>query len=89
MPVIKDPRKVWHIFAENYYLFRGTPSRLWLDYAFQEQFGLTERLDAPNADLYYDTIAEKLADAGVPSHARCLRASRWRCSRPPMQRTIR
>ncbi len=61
VPVLKNPRKVWHIFAENYYLFRGTPSRLWLDYAFQEQFGLTERLSAANADLYYDTIAEKLA----------------------------
>ena len=61
VPVMKDPRKVWHIFAENYYLFRGTPSRLWLDYAFQEHFGMTERLSATNADLYYDTIAEKLA----------------------------
>ena len=30
--------------AKHYYLFRGTPTRLWLDYAFQEQFGLTERL---------------------------------------------
>ncbi len=59
-PVIEDPRRVWRIFAENYYLFRGTPSRLWLDYAFQEHFGLTERLNAANADLYYDTIAEKL-----------------------------
>lgn len=61
VPVMKDPRKVWHIFAENYTLFRGTPSRLWLDFAFQEQFGLTERLTAANADVYYDTIAEKLA----------------------------
>ena len=59
-PVIEDPRRVWRIFAENYSLFRGTPSRLWLDYAFQEHFGLTERLSAANADLYYDTIAEKL-----------------------------
>ena len=59
-PVISDPRKVWRIFAEHYYLFRGTPSRLWLDYAFQEHFGLTERLSAQNADLYYDTIAKRL-----------------------------
>jgi glucuronate isomerase len=35
-PVIKDPRKVWRIFASHYYLFRGTPSRIWLDYSFQE-----------------------------------------------------
>jgi glucuronate isomerase len=58
--VIENPRKVWKIFADHYYLFRGTPSRLWLDYAFQNQFGLTERLNSKNADLYYDTIAEKL-----------------------------
>ena len=31
-----DPREVWRIFAKNYYLFRGTPTRLWLDYAFSE-----------------------------------------------------
>src|ERR1035438_6705785 len=24
-PEIKNPRKVWHIFASHYYLFRGTP----------------------------------------------------------------
>ena len=58
--VIENPRKVWKIFADHYYLFRGTPSRLWLDYAFQEHFGMTERLSPKTADLYYDTIAEKL-----------------------------
>ncbi len=57
---IQDPRRVWRIFAEHYYLFRGTPTRMWLDYAFQENFGLTERLSARTADLYYDTIAAKL-----------------------------
>ncbi len=57
---MKDPRRVWRIFAENYYLFRGTPTRMWLDYAFQELFGLEERLSAATADLYYDVIAERL-----------------------------
>ena len=60
-PVIENPRAVWHIFAKHYYLFRGTPSRLWLDYAFQEHFGMTERLSEKTADLYFDTISEKLA----------------------------
>ncbi len=59
-PVVKNPRKVWRIFASHYYLFRGTPTRMWLDYAFQEQFGLKERLSEKTADLYFDTIAEKL-----------------------------
>ena len=39
-PELKDPRKVWRIFASHYYLFRGTPTRMWLDYVFQELFGL-------------------------------------------------
>ncbi len=58
---IEEPRKVWRIFANNYHLFRGTPTRLWLDYAFQELFGLTERLSLATADTYYDTIEAKLA----------------------------
>jgi len=56
-----DPRKVWRIFASHYYLFRGTPTRLWLDFAFHELFGLTERLSASTADHFYDAIAEKLS----------------------------
>jgi glucuronate isomerase len=58
---VSDPRKVWRIFASNYHLFRGTPSRLWLDFAFQELFGLNERLSAATADHYYETIEAKLA----------------------------
>ncbi len=58
---IRDPRAVWRIFAENYHLFRGTPTRLWMDYSFETLFGMTERLRAQTADLYFDTISEKLA----------------------------
>ncbi len=57
---MKNPRKVWRIFAENYFLFRGTPTRMWLDHAFQELFGFAERLCAKNADVYFDTISDKL-----------------------------
>ena len=48
-----DPAKaqeVWRLFAANYYLFRGTPTRLWLDYAFQELFGLETRLSEATVD---------------------------------------
>ena len=58
---IAEPRKVWRIFASHYHLFRGTPTRLWLDFAFQELFGLTERLSAATADAYYDAIETRLA----------------------------
>jgi glucuronate isomerase len=56
-----DPRKSWRLLAERYYLFRGTPSRTWLDWVFAEVFGLGVRLDADTADLYFDTITEALA----------------------------
>ena len=59
-PKIKEPRKVWRNFASHYYLFRGTPTRIWLDYAFENLFGLKERLTEKTADLYFDTIQEKL-----------------------------
>jgi glucuronate isomerase len=55
-----DPREVWRIFARNYYLFRGTPTRLWMDYALENVFGLTERLSAANADQFYEVIEKKL-----------------------------
>lgn len=55
-----DPREVWRIFAKHYYLFRGTPTRLWVDYSLSENFGLKERLSPGNADEYYDVIDKKL-----------------------------
>jgi glucuronate isomerase len=57
----EQARRIWKRFADAYYLFRATPTRMWLDYAFQELFGLTERLCSANAETYYDTISEKLA----------------------------
>ena len=69
LSAIADPRAAWRIFAENYFLFRGTPTRIWLDYTFANVFGMgmgmgmgpTERLSAENADAIYDLIADKLA----------------------------
>ena len=51
-----DMRKVWRLFAESYFLFAGTPSRMWLDWVFHEVFGLREILCAETADTYFDAI---------------------------------
>jgi glucuronate isomerase len=59
-PVEKDPRKIWRRFAAHYHLFRGTPTRSWLDHSFATLFGFTERLSEKNADDYYDRIDEAL-----------------------------
>ncbi|RPF71023.1 glucuronate isomerase [Aurantiacibacter spongiae] len=56
-----DPRTAWRTFAENYHLFRGTPSRIWLDWVFAETFGIDVRLDGETADFYFETITAKLA----------------------------
>lgn len=55
-----DMRKVWHVFAENYHLFRGTPSSLWMDHVFYEVFGLAELFSPATADAFYDEITAQL-----------------------------
>jgi len=57
----KDRRACWRLLAENYWLFRGTPSRAWLDHVFATVFKFDVRLEAATADLYYDTINDALA----------------------------
>ena len=59
-PVETDGRKIWRRFAENYHLFRATPTRIWLDYVLSDLFGISEPLTAKTADAHYDTIAEHL-----------------------------
>ncbi len=59
--VTADPRAAWRLFASNQHLFRGTPSRLWIDHVFGEVFGFDEALTAANADEYFDRIGEALA----------------------------
>jgi glucuronate isomerase len=59
---LDDPRAIWRTFAQRYELFRGTPTRLWLDHAFHGVFGIDERLTDESADRYYDRIAACLRD---------------------------
>jgi len=55
-----EPRRVWQLFAEHYYLFRGTPSGAWLDYELHEVFGIRDSLSGETAPPIYDEIVEKL-----------------------------
>ena len=55
-PVEGDARKIWRSLAANYHLFRGTPTRIWLDHAFYQVFGIRERLTAESADRIFDAI---------------------------------
>jgi glucuronate isomerase len=56
-----DPRKIWQTFADHWHLFRGTPTRAWIEYELRELFGVKCQLDSDSAPKIYDTIAERLA----------------------------
>jgi glucuronate isomerase len=59
--VESDHRKIWQLFCENFYLFRGTPSGIWLMHELGEVFGVDEKPSASNADRLFDTLSEKLS----------------------------
>ncbi|MGP2490353.1 glucuronate isomerase [Mesorhizobium sp. PUT5] len=68
-PVETDGRRIWRLFAENYHLFRGTPSRLWFEHSLEMVFGIDERLGAGNADRLYDLISERLGEPDMRPRA--------------------
>jgi len=59
-PVETDPRRIWQIFADNYHIFRGTPSGVWLNQEFFELFGITQKLNSATAQDIYDQITAQL-----------------------------
>jgi glucuronate isomerase len=59
--VERDPRAIWQRFADNYHLFRGTPTGVWLDHELHDLFEVRVKLDGGSAQFVYDQIAERLA----------------------------
>ncbi|HWQ35282.1 MAG TPA: glucuronate isomerase [Blastocatellia bacterium] len=59
--VESDHRKIWQTFADHYYLFRGTPTGMWLDHELREVFGVEDKLTSESAQEIYDHIAAQLA----------------------------
>lgn len=56
-----DHRRIWQIFADNFYLFRGTPTGMWLGHELIDVFGISEKLNGETAHSIYDQIASQLA----------------------------
>ena len=67
--VESDSRKIWRTFCENWKLFRGTPSRYWLEHELVEVFGVDLVPSAETADVIYDRIADRIADPGFRPRA--------------------
>jgi len=60
-PVERDHREIWQVFADHFYLFRGTPSGVWLTHELREVFGVTAKLTGETAQAIYDQIEARLA----------------------------
>jgi glucuronate isomerase len=59
--VERDHRKIWQTFAEHFYLFRGTPTGMWLTHELYSVFGIEEKLTGESAQCVYDQITARLA----------------------------
>ena len=57
-----DGRAIWRLLADNWHLFRGTSSRLWLEQTFRTVFGIGTPLRRETADEVYDAIAARIAE---------------------------
>ena len=56
-----DARAIWRTFASHWHLFRGTPTRFWLEHVLAEVFGIEPRLSPQNADQVFEHLSEQLA----------------------------
>ncbi len=59
-PTESDHRGIWQIFAENFHLFRGTPTGIWLQHELRDVFGIEDKLAGESAQEVYDQIAARL-----------------------------
>ena len=60
-PIETDPRRIWQRFAENFHLFRATPTGVWLTAELVEVFGIEEKLTGESASRIYDALEHALA----------------------------
>jgi glucuronate isomerase len=61
-PVETDSRTIWRTFCAHWKLYRGTPSRYWLEHELVEVFGVDLVPSAETADRIYDRIAARIAE---------------------------
>jgi glucuronate isomerase len=68
-PAENDPREIWRRFCAGWQHFRGTPTRLWMETALVEIFGVTERPSAETADSLYDQVQAVIDQPGFRPRA--------------------
>ncbi len=56
-----DPRAIWRTFCSHWNLFRGTPTRYWMEHVLAEVFGVSAPPSAQTADQLYDEVQATLS----------------------------
>ena len=82
-PVETDGRTIWRLFAENYHLFRGTPTRLWLDHTLRAPVRHRRAADGQRPPTRTTTRSPTLLQTRRLSPARAVRALQHRGRSPP------
>lgn len=62
VPTDHDPREVWRLLCENWHLFRGTPSKIWIEHVLADVFDVDLRPSAETADELYDHLSSRLQE---------------------------
>ncbi|MEU4679072.1 glucuronate isomerase [Micromonospora sp. NPDC023737] len=60
-----DPRAIWRLFCAHWHLFRGTPSRYWLEHEIAEVLKLDLTPGPDTADELYNLIDARLSEPGL------------------------
>lgn len=61
-PVETDSREIFRRFCAGWRLYRGTPSRYWLEHELVEVFGVDLVPSAETADAIFDQISARIAE---------------------------
>jgi glucuronate isomerase len=59
-PIEQDPREIWRRFCSNWKLYRGTPTRFWMEHVLHDVFGVKVRPSAETSDEIYNQIEKEI-----------------------------
>ena len=86
--VERDHRKIWQTVCDHWYLFRGTPTGVWLRDELRDVFGIEPRSTARTRRRSMMRLLTSSVNRNF-AHAPCSSASKSRCWQRPTPRPIR
>jgi glucuronate isomerase len=56
-----DHRRIWQTVCDHWYVFRATPTGMWLRDELSGVFGIQDKINSQNAQVIYNALVDKLA----------------------------